>query len=57
MEEGGPMNGVKYGLLSNLNSTFSSIITNLQQERLEKENTYSSLNRCFLNRVSGPRNI
>ena len=39
MEEGGPMNGVKYGLLSNLNNTFSSIITNLQQERLKKEYT------------------
>ena len=34
------MNGVKYGLLSNLNSTFSSIITNLQQERLEKTPTH-----------------
>lgn len=34
------MNGVSFGLLSNLDNTFNNIITNLQQERLN-ENTYS----------------
>ena len=37
MEEGGPMNGVNFGLLSNLNNTFNSIIKNLSVKRLKKE--------------------
>ena len=43
------MKGIFYGLFNNLDCTFSSTFKNLFQKGLKtNENTYSSLNRCFL---------
>ena len=47
MEGGGPMEGVNFGLLNSLDSYTSYTIKDLQQPRLTKKDTYSSLNRCF----------
>ena len=41
------MIGVFNGLLSNLNSTFSSIIKNLSVKRLKKETPTQVMDRCF----------
>ena len=54
-----PMKGIFYGLFNNLDCTFNSAFKNLFQKGLKaNENTYSSLNRCFLNSTTfGLRNI
>ncbi len=44
------MKGITNGLFNNLDRTSNSTFTNLFQKGLKtNENTYSSLNRCFLN--------
>ncbi len=54
---GGPMKGNFCGLFNNLNSTFNSIVKNLQHEGLKKETPTHAVNRCFLKENFGPRNI
>ncbi len=52
------MKGITNGLFNNLDRTSNSTFTNLFQKGLKaNENTYSSLNRCFLNSNHGLRNI
>ena len=54
-----PMKGISNGLFNNLGCTFNSTFKNLFQKGLKtNENTYSSLNRCFLiTKTFGLRNI
>ncbi len=45
MEGGGPMKGINFDLLNNLDSNINCTIKNLRQKGLKKD-AYSLMNRC-----------